>query len=263
MPNPANPQNLNRFGYVLNNPVNFNDPLGHEPKGPGSCYDSKAGVCVDTAENPSSGLSIDDQLSKIGIETDDDMPEKYKGAIIRAALDIGVAFAKSGQNAWNAYQSMFPSMNFVYDPNCVDCRNKTACGNQMSGSVVYNGEEVKCTPGGALTVGTNQITIAALSSSYSDARVKNIVHEFGHVLNNLKGGNPVDSMPSVFYDNRSLILHPNPGYLLWQQNTTRSNTETFGDMFVAQVYGVWNTNIDPANPNIVVDAQDWMNNWTP
>ncbi len=31
-----------------NNPVNFNDPTGHEPKGPGSCYgyDSSTGGCV-------------------------------------------------------------------------------------------------------------------------------------------------------------------------------------------------------------------------
>jgi RHS repeat-associated protein len=29
IPNPANPQSLNRFGYVLNNPIRFNDPSGH------------------------------------------------------------------------------------------------------------------------------------------------------------------------------------------------------------------------------------------
>jgi hypothetical protein len=29
VPNPASPQNLNRFGYVLNNPVNLVDPSGH------------------------------------------------------------------------------------------------------------------------------------------------------------------------------------------------------------------------------------------
>jgi RHS repeat-associated protein len=29
IPNPSNPQSLNRFGYVLNNPIRFNDPTGH------------------------------------------------------------------------------------------------------------------------------------------------------------------------------------------------------------------------------------------
>ncbi len=29
VPNPASPQNLNRYGYVLNNPIRFSDPSGH------------------------------------------------------------------------------------------------------------------------------------------------------------------------------------------------------------------------------------------
>jgi len=32
IPNPANPQSLNRFGYVVNNPIKFNDPTGHAQK---------------------------------------------------------------------------------------------------------------------------------------------------------------------------------------------------------------------------------------
>ncbi len=247
-----------------NNPVNFNDPTGHEPKGSGSCYDSKAGVCIDTAGNPSSSLSTDDQLSQFGINTDEDMPEIYKKAIIRAALDIAVAFAKPGENAHDAFRTIYSSMSIEYDPGCVKCRNVIACGNQMSGTVMYNREVVNCTPGGALTDGTDQITIASLSSNYPDARVKNIVHEFGHVFNNIYGGAPVANMPQDFVDNRSLILRPNPGYLLWQQNTAPgSGDETFADMFIAKVYGVWNTNVDPANPNIVPAAQQWMNEQMP
>jgi RHS repeat-associated protein len=37
VPNLANPQSLNRFGYVLNNPIRYNDPTGHIPA---DCYDS-------------------------------------------------------------------------------------------------------------------------------------------------------------------------------------------------------------------------------
>src|SRR3990172_2262470 len=50
IPDPSNPQAWNRFSYVGNKPVNFNDPTGHEPKY--GCYTTKNGKCVDTAGNP-------------------------------------------------------------------------------------------------------------------------------------------------------------------------------------------------------------------
>ena len=40
MPNPANPQSWNRYGYVSNNPIKFIDPTGHkliEGAGFGGC----------------------------------------------------------------------------------------------------------------------------------------------------------------------------------------------------------------------------------
>lgn len=33
MPDPTNPQTLNRYAYALNNPVNYTDPSGHDPYG--------------------------------------------------------------------------------------------------------------------------------------------------------------------------------------------------------------------------------------
>jgi len=36
---PSGPQGLNRYSYVGNNPVNFNDPTGHRPCGDGEKYD--------------------------------------------------------------------------------------------------------------------------------------------------------------------------------------------------------------------------------
>jgi len=44
IPSPANPQSLNRFGYVVNNPIRFNDPTGHvcsDPEDPNpTCFGS-------------------------------------------------------------------------------------------------------------------------------------------------------------------------------------------------------------------------------
>jgi RHS repeat-associated protein/uncharacterized repeat protein (TIGR01451 family) len=42
VPNPANPQDLNRFSYVLNNPLRYTDPTGHKcvSEGPGDCLNN-------------------------------------------------------------------------------------------------------------------------------------------------------------------------------------------------------------------------------
>ncbi len=39
MPNPANPQSGNRYAYVLNSPIRYNDPSGHRAceEGDGNC----------------------------------------------------------------------------------------------------------------------------------------------------------------------------------------------------------------------------------
>ena len=43
VPDPTNPQSLNRYSYVRNNPVNFNDPSGHCESHYGSGPDGDAG----------------------------------------------------------------------------------------------------------------------------------------------------------------------------------------------------------------------------
>ncbi|MGB8646187.1 MAG: RHS repeat-associated core domain-containing protein [Anaerolineae bacterium] len=51
VPNPFNPQTLNRYSYVYNNPVRYTDPTGHMPP-TGPCPD---GICEPPDQPPSCG----------------------------------------------------------------------------------------------------------------------------------------------------------------------------------------------------------------
>jgi hypothetical protein len=54
IPNPGNPQSLDRYAYVLNNPVNFTDPSGHKIDdgcGTEGCDASQAEINYDAKRN--------------------------------------------------------------------------------------------------------------------------------------------------------------------------------------------------------------------
>jgi RHS repeat-associated protein len=49
VPEPNNPQSLNRFSYSLSNPLNYTDPSGHTPVGdepPPVTIDDENGLCI-------------------------------------------------------------------------------------------------------------------------------------------------------------------------------------------------------------------------
>jgi hypothetical protein len=65
-------------------------------------------------------------------------------------------------------------------------------------------------------------------------------------------------MPSDYVNNRDKILLDTVTFV-WQFNTTKSNSETFADFFVAWMYGGWKPATDPnGNKTIAGKASDWM-----
>jgi len=52
VPNPANPQDLNRYSYVRNNPLRYTDPTGNKPCGDGEKYDCDGRLNPTTPSKP-------------------------------------------------------------------------------------------------------------------------------------------------------------------------------------------------------------------
>jgi hypothetical protein len=60
---PTDSQAWDRFAYVDNSPVVYNDPSGHDPKGPGYCYETGDPGCLTSIKNPLPTLSLHDLIN--------------------------------------------------------------------------------------------------------------------------------------------------------------------------------------------------------
>ncbi|MBI5823365.1 MAG: RHS repeat-associated core domain-containing protein [Chloroflexi bacterium] len=251
---PGGVQGYDRYAYVNNSPVNYVDPSGHEP---GNHCDR--GYCDASGKKPMTYAT--QQLGLYGITVDPKLGDKERDAIVAAAITVGNKFASErglGESASQAFTTVFSGgININY-----------GITNALYGC------QVATFTGGGCTSSSTQINFWSMAgSSSNDMRrmTGNVIHEFGHALNYQYGENPVKDMPWYLVENRDKILEPNSRAPIanacdeceyYQYNReANSPSETYGDMFVAWVYGTWNSSPDYALDVSV--AQDWMNKWTP
>ena len=94
VPDPANPQSFNRYSYVLNSPLNFTDPSGHNP----ICSQDGL-ICSDGA--------YDDSLPLVYFTVTDGVDETWtieeKWTIIEATMRIDTMFRERGSSFRQVY----------------------------------------------------------------------------------------------------------------------------------------------------------------
>jgi RHS repeat-associated protein len=253
-------QAWDRYAGMNNNPVRYSDPSGHQIcTEDGDCFEQEDPYYITETNYKYYAW----KFSSINIKFTGDWPKKLlnKVAVLQAIALVGKALARGSQmTAQDAFIKAFgDTMRFEWDPECYECRSKDKieeCGDNFSGD---------CGAGGAYTVRSTHIKIASLtggSRNDKDRMTRNIIHELGHAYNAALGGAPTENMPDNFPDQRELILMTDiKGRPDWQQNTTKSASETWADMFVAWTYNVWNDK--PKNQNLVREAQTWMSGWMP
>lgn len=280
VPGAGNPQNLNRFSYVRNNPLRYTDPTGHGVDcGIGTNCVTKPGTmgvapnlstykCY-SCSKPMSPTSI---LKKYNVTLQDGWTEEHQWAVVHGVSAVASRLARErnqNETGIGAFRAVYGFVNFTWGdsgagPGCVG------------------------TTGGGCTTSRNQInfwTMAGDTDNTPFRMAKNVVHELGHAYDwtfydSTTQTRPSNSMPSNIVRNRDLFLRPNlwtdpatglqypsPGndYYDWQLHPHPlpdvAQSETFADMFVAWVYDAWNT--DPNNSLYVDDAKVWVSPWMP
>ena len=89
VPNPANPQDLNRYSYVRNNPLRYTDPTGNRPCGDGEKYDcdGKLNPTTPPAPKPPVVIVPNPKPEKDPEQNPDGLPQE----LIEQLIAVGVS----------------------------------------------------------------------------------------------------------------------------------------------------------------------------
>lgn len=179
---PYNPQAWNRYAYVLNNPIRYNDPTGHTSACVGANVDPE---CNGGSDNwkPQYGVTwwrVHTQL-RFGITLSDDGGKDWDEVNAKLIYDslANIDTALNGQLRSLAGGATFELDEYEPDADCPDC--------------TYGG----------WTAGTN---VTFYTTGNEPIRQMNIYHEFGHLIDSLPG-----AMNNVFTN--ALIAEGNPSYV--------------------------------------------------
>jgi hypothetical protein len=222
IPNPANPQNFNRFSYVYNRPINFNDPSGHD------AYWCETAACqAGYYKSKTQGSNF---LAKYGIAT--------INTTFAQNITIYKAVVLSGQKFNDYLGSNIGGKQDVYRYSEADAFIST------HGEITITFDPNANIRGSCETV-LNSITCDTSPS------VTGVLHEFGHVFDNHDRYNSpgdADLFAGNYFDSTELPRNFN-GYQCrtspclehsWQdfpidpdfENPTLNFLEEFGDMYL-------------------------------
>src|SRR5690606_13595835 len=176
IPSLYSPQMLNRFSYVGNNPINFNDPTGH--------------VICDADGQCGKEKSIEAELwHHYKVKLKGNWKNKEKVAVILGIMAVGDKFGEVlGTSGSNAFKEVFGKMTFTWG-SCNECNG--------AGGYTYSANDIRF------------VSMAGVHhSDYMLRSINNVVHELGHAFNNLWGKQPENLLASDMAANPQLVRFP-------------------------------------------------------
>jgi RHS repeat-associated protein len=181
VPDPANPQSLNRFAYVLNNPLKYVDPTGHIERG----QEKDAGYIVEDLSH--FGLTIEIDWGGSDEAWDPGSWELWElvlvlNAVQDLAAEIGSELNNGLSNAEN-FRNVIGQPLTIRRKRWYDSANAVAVGNEVW---LYNGTFFS-----KETVGAESYGELYEIQRGKEARKGTIVHEIAHVWDNHQNEFPV------------------------------------------------------------------------
>lgn len=273
IPNAANPQNWNRYSYVLNNPIRFNDPTGHRcaPEDP----------CQGSGSKPRSRSSSFDR--KYGISFEGNWKEEEKDMVRTGVRDVGRAFQRVQRECRRTADCESYSDGELF--------NKVYGGITFARVTSYTDANGEIRYSGATAKNVHRIEVASLPRSLPGGvktpemahreGVNNIVHELGHAFAQkwypkdprlpYDPAGPYVNIPGELVNNEGFYLYPGPegASQTWRQHSCTSSdsgcpNETYADMFLGWIYDTWADNEMGDKRRVFMDQNmaPWVFNWT-
>jgi hypothetical protein len=216
VPGYANPQNLNRYSYVANNPLRYTDPTGHK-----ACDGAGANGDCDQSGIPGTLSEIKKALKDYGVKMKGKWSQKNAYAVYLGVFSIGEKLARTiGEGAESAFKQIFGTTTFEW--GCSDC---TRLGETVDDDTIKFRDFYGTYNQSQLTMNTNLV-----------------IHEIGHMFENAIAYRLPDgtlykparsSLPPHLSSNREGLGTQG----IWQQSDDISSGEIFADMFVGWVQG--------------------------
>jgi RHS repeat-associated protein len=219
VPNMMMPQMFNRFSYVGNNPINFNDPTGH--------------VICDADGQCGKEKSIEAELwHHYKVKLKGNWKNKEKVAVLLGVMAVGDKFGEVlGKSGSDAFKEVFGKMTFTWG-SCNECNG--------SGGYTYSSNDIRF------------VSMAGVHyPDYMLRSINNVVHELGHAFNNLWGKSPEALLQRGMANNPLLVRGEDDGYYYgfasrqnertWVQNPSTSPSEVFADQFLGWTFNTWET----------------------
>lgn len=198
VPDPKDPQNLNRYTYGLNNPVRYNDPSGHcvwdlcivEGAIIGAGVILAVDYAVQVNNNLNAGMSFGDAVYYQNINT-----QELGGAMLLGAGGGAVTAAAAPAVAPYAYATADKINAFGQSP-----------GGQMAGNAARGATEgclENCTPGNVVQSAVEEVIFGKLETMGRPGSGRNVREVIG-------GENEARSLFDELTKGAEVMPHPNP-----------------------------------------------------